>query len=595
MLLKNLVSAGLRRATGIAVVAAALVWPAGAQTARPNVIVLVLDQLQADRLHCYGNPRETSRNIDRLAASGVVLSHFYSVAPWTSPSFAALHTSLYPSKNGVTLFWTPVVPLLDKDTPTLAESFQSAGYFTAAYVNNSLAGRALTGSGFDEYTENGAAALDITRRVAGPKDVAAATRDSVLHFLDVHHAGPEPFFLYVHFIEPHSPYDPPPEDDLFHSDAYPNLSNNGYGLAGGELFRKAMVGDDKAIERLYQLYDGKIHSIDRYVGEILDRMHTLGLDGNTYVLLTSDHGELLYSHPDDFLTFDHRSLYDAALHIPLIVAGPGIPAGQKREGLGSNIDTAPTLLALAGLPALPDAEGKSLVPLIKSKTDLLNRYVFAEEDMEIPLRSVRSDRYKLIRNLWTGEDQFFDLQKDPGELHNAMKEDHATAKLLEHELDGWMSANEPSRELQLRRWKIYTQYQKVVTVDEMTTGGAFLLHHRQDWHSDTDGDSGNYLGGSFWTESGDGTRTAIWRGDSPLIGTYRVSVYAGHPNAGTLATNAPFKVVTEEGAKTVEVNLQQSSGTWRPLGTFVNPRYVELSNAADGAVIADAVRFERID
>ena len=73
-----------------------------AQTAKPNVLVLVLDQLRADELHCYGNPRETSPNIDKLAARGVVLSHYYTVAPWTSPSFGTLHTSLFPSKHGVT-------------------------------------------------------------------------------------------------------------------------------------------------------------------------------------------------------------------------------------------------------------------------------------------------------------------------------------------------------------------------------------------------------------------------------------------------------------------------------------------------------------
>ena len=109
-----------------------------------------------------------------------------------------------------------------------------------------------------------------------------------------------------------------------------------------------MLGDQKAIERLYQLYDGKIHFIDRYVGEILDRVRALGLEENTLVVLTSDHGELLYSHPSDYLTFDHRSLYDAVLHIPMIMAGPGVPRERVIDGLGSNVDTAPTVLELAG-------------------------------------------------------------------------------------------------------------------------------------------------------------------------------------------------------------------------------------------------------
>ncbi len=116
-----------------------------AQNAKPNVLVLVLDQLRADELHCYGNPRLTSPNIDKLASRGVILSHYYTVAPWTSPSFGTLHTSLFPSKHGVTLFWTPGMPLLNKDVPTMAESFKNGGYRTAAFVDNSLGGKPLMG------------------------------------------------------------------------------------------------------------------------------------------------------------------------------------------------------------------------------------------------------------------------------------------------------------------------------------------------------------------------------------------------------------------------------------------------------------------
>src|SRR3984957_18520569 len=405
-----------------------------AQSPKPNVLVLVLDQLRADELHCYGNPRETSPNIDKLASRGVVLSHYYTVAPWTSPSFGTLHTSLYPSKHGVTLFWTPGMPLINKDTPTLAESFRDAGYRTAAFVDNSLGGKPLMGEGFEDFVDGSSAAPDITQRAAGIKIGAPFTTANVLAWLDAHHANSEPFFLYVHLLEPHSPYNPPPQDDLFKSDSYPNLSNEGYDFAGGALPRLAMTGDDKAVERLYQLYDGKVHYADGFVGQIVDRLRALGLEDNTYILLTSDHGELLYSHPDDFLTFDHRSLYNTVLHIPLIVAGPGIPQGQVNSALGSNVDTAPTLLELAGAAPLDDAEGHSLVPLVQGKVKSVNDYIFAEEDIEIPERSVRNQDYKLIRNLWTGEEQLFDLGKDPGELQNVAKDNAATVKQLDAQL-----------------------------------------------------------------------------------------------------------------------------------------------------------------
>jgi arylsulfatase A-like enzyme len=566
-----------------------------AQNAKPNVLVLVLDQLRADELHCYGNPRLTSPNLDKLASRGVILSHFYTVAPWTSPSFGTLHTSLFPSKHGVTLFWTLGMPLLNKDVPTMAESFKNGGYRTAAFVDNSLGGKPLMGNGFDDFVDGSAAAPDITERAARPKIGAPYTTANVLAWMDSHHDSGQPFFLYVHLLEPHSPYNPPPEDDLFKSDAYPYLSNDGYDLVRGGLFRLAVNGDQKAVERLYQLYDGKIHYVDRYAGMILDRLRSLGLEDNTYVVLTSDHGEMLYSHPDDFLTFDHRSLYDPVLHIPLIVAGPGIPKGEVNPALASNLDTAPTVLDLAGAPALDDAEGHSLAPLIEGKVKSANEYVFAEEDVEIPERSVRNLDYKLIRNLWTGEEQLFALRSDPAELHDVAKENPEVVKQLDVPLDAWMDVNEPSHEVQVRRWKIYTEPLKVVTVDDIGIGAAFLINHRQEWHSDESPASGNYGGASFWTEAGDGSRTALWRGDSPLVGKYKVSVYTGLPRVGPLATNARYKIVAEHETQTVMVNQQQGSGQWHLLGTFENPRFVELSNAANGVVVADAVRFERIE
>ena len=564
------------------------------QSAKRNIVVFVLDQLRADELHCYGNPRLTSPNIDKLASRGVILSKFYTVAPWTSPSFGSLYSSLYPSKHGVTLFFGQDVPLIDKDRPMLAENLHKDGYYTAAFVDNSLGGKRLMGRGFDDFVDGGAPAPDITQRLARPGVGANYTTPKVLAWLDSHYQASQPFFLYVHLLEPHSPYNPPPQDDLFKSDAYPNLSNEGYDFAGGALPRLAMIGDQKAVERLYQLYDGKIHYADGFVGQIVDRLRALGLEDNTYILLTSDHGELLYSHPDDFLTFDHRSLYNTVLHIPLIVAGPGIPQGQVNSALGSNVDTAPTLLELAGAAPLDDAEGHSLLPLLQGKVKSVNDYIFAEEDIEIPERSVRSQDYKLIRNLWTGEEQLFDLGKDPEELHNVAKDNPATVKQLDAQLNEWMRVNEPSPQTQRRRWEIYTQQQQVVTVDDITLGSQFTITNRQAWHSDENPASGNFAGTSFWTEGGDGTRTAVWRSDSPLLGRYKVFVYAGEPKVGRLATNAPFHVVTEHGTQTVTVNLQQGASEWRLLGTFDNPRYVELRNAADGIVVADAARFERV-
>ena len=183
--------------------------PLRAQAKKPNIVLLVLDQLRADQLHCYGNARPTSPNIDKLASHGALFTRFNTVTPWTSPSFGSLHTSLYPSRHGVTLFWkSSAMPLLNKDNPTLAENLQKAGYHTAAFVDNSLAGYPLTGSGFDEYYEESTRAVDITRRDNSGANTEYGdpyTTAHVLRWLKAISSDSKPFFLYVHFLEPHSP------------------------------------------------------------------------------------------------------------------------------------------------------------------------------------------------------------------------------------------------------------------------------------------------------------------------------------------------------------------------------------------------------
>ena len=562
---------------------------------RPNVILLALDQLRADRLHCYGNPRPTSPNIDALARRGVRLARFYSVAPWTAPSYATLMTSLYPSRHGITLFWRPDVPLLDEKIPRLAEVFGAHGYATAAFVNNGVAGRQLTSRGFAEYYEpqQRRNALNITQRTNQLMDNSApGTIPRVDTWLDQHQQ--QAFFLFVLLLEPHSPYDPPPEHDLFKSDVYPEGTDTGYDLKKGHLKRLAMLGDSKAIDRLYQLYDGKIHFVDFYVGQLYAHLQKLGLDKNTVIALTSDHGELLYSHPRDYLTFDHRSLYDTNLHIPLIMAGPNVPQGRVVEALASNLDSAPTLLDLAGLPPLPGAQGQSLVPLLRGEVPTVNRYLFAEEDTAIPSRSVRTTRFKLILNLWTNQKQLFDLMHDPQELQDVAPQNPGVRQDLEARLAEWMRQNQPSRPAQRRRYFAYAQDSKTIVVDDQTIGGDLQLNG-QGWHSDENPDDGHWDGGCFWIEPGDGSKSAAWRSDNPLLGTFKVFVYHGKLPAHKLATHAPFTVVTETGSKTVWVDFNQGAGQWNLLGIFTDPRYVRLRNAADGVILVDAAKFERVE
>lgn len=566
-----------------------------------NVILVSLDQLQADRLHCYGNSRATSPNIDRLAEGGARFSRYYTVASWTAPSYSTLMSSWFPSRHGVTLFWHWVPgmkPLIDLRHPLLAQVFQAHGYRTAAFVANALGGRGLTDPGFEHYYQyqQPTSPVNITERGLGARLApyrAPVILEHALSWLDQH--ASEPFFMFVLFWEPHSPYNPPPEDDLFKSDAYPDQTVTGYDIRSGHLLRLASLGDRKAVQRLYQLYDGKIHYIDRCMGRLMDHLRTLKLERKTLVVLTSDHGELMFSHPTDFMTADHRSLYNTNLHIPFILYGPpSLPKGKVVEALASNLDSAPTILDLAGLPPLQGAQGKSLAPLIQGKAKSINRYIFAEEDVAIPLRSVRDERYKLIYNLWTGKKQLFDERRDPGELNDVSEQNPKIVDELFARLQEWMKENQPPKDELRARWRRFTELEKAVTVDDQTIGGRMLLTGRG-WHSDESSGAGYWEGGCFWTERGDGSRTATWRGDDPFVGRYKIYVYYGKLPGGHVATNAPFIVTTEAGQETMRVNFNENAGKWNLLGTFENPRTVMVTNATDGRIIADAVRFERTE
>jgi arylsulfatase A-like enzyme len=587
----------------------------GAEGRKPNIILISLDQLDAGRLHTYGNPRKTSPNLDRLAAEGTRLSNFYAASPWTTPSYGSIMTSQYPSRHGATLFHPPGIPGLKPDATPLAEIFQGAGYKTAAFVNNGVAGPFLTGRGFAEYDQGQRRPLTITERsdyTASQKPPsnadersaylsqsfrAPATNQRILRWLDANGNAnaKDPFFLFLLYFEPHSPYDPPPEHDLFKNDAYPEATNTGYDVTKGSLFRKANLRDPKAIERLYQLYDGKIHFIDYYIGELVDRLRAKGLDQNTILLLTSDHGELVYQHVDDYMTFDHRSLYNNVLHVPFYLWGKGIPQGKVVHSLGSHVDIAPTLLELAGLAPKRDAQGFSLAPVIQGKKESVRKFVVSEQDVLEPLRAVNDGRYKLIWNTRTGAQLLFDRHSDPAERHNIAARNPAVVERLTGLLTTWRKENEIEPEWRAGRWReIAEKGAPVQIVDEVTTG-AHLQLTGPGWKP-VDG-NGNFGGGAYWTEAakpGETERTATWRSDNPLIGDYRVSIWYGGLPEGRVAADAPFTVVSKSGAKKFPIDQTANAGKWQELGVFEDPLHVILTNRAGGRILVDAVKFERL-
>lgn len=558
-----------------------------------NVILLVPDQLRADRLHAYGNPRETSPNMDRLAAEGVLLKNYYSNSSWTTPSEGTMHTSLPASVHAETLFWTrPGPPAFEPQTETLASAFKKAGYRTAVFSSNPQAGRFLIGRGVDHFDQrNGLDANDASWK-------APDTNRRILSWLD-QNAG-KPFFLFVNYWEPHSPYIPTPEHDIFGDGGeYGDVKAVSWPQTATrrelDMQRRANLGDTKAVDRTVQLYDGYVHEFDAYLGELIAALKARGLDKDTVIMITSDHGELLYSHPDDHMSFDHRSLYDANIQVPAIFWGPGIPQGAVRTGIASHLDLAPTLLDLAGVEGMTQARGRSLVPMLRGSVEQMNEFVFAEQDLLEKTRSVRDSRFKLIENLDTGAIQLFDTTRDPGEHIDISKSQPAVVRQLCERLKRWRIENENQARAAAREQTIARVVWPNYAVDDLDMGARFQLDGFG-WQSRREPDA--FRGYINWSEPAsddEPVRKAVWRADNPLRGKYRVSVFYAAKSLDKIAPDAQFRIVTRTGETVVTIDQRTMQGTWVELGLFDDPLRVVLTNQASGRVIADCVQFNLLN
>ncbi|HEX9671567.1 MAG TPA: sulfatase [Thermoanaerobaculia bacterium] len=287
----------------------------------PNVLVVTIDTLRADRLSGYGYGRATTPNLDRWMASGARFAQARTVEPLTNPAVCSMFTSLYPHEHGATRNGLAMRPGL----PSAAAALRRRGYRSAAFVGNWTLKDRISGLGehFEGYHEV------FTRKrwfgVFKGEATAEDLTDAALDWLADHQqAHRRPFLLWVHYVEPHAPY---------------RLQAGFAGRLG-----IAAAGEPPRQDR----YDSEIAFADHHVGRLLAAVERdVALAANTIVLFTADHGESLGEHG----AWGHgRQLYDTTLRIPLAIAWPGrIPAGVI-EAPALNLDIAPTLLGLAGLP-----------------------------------------------------------------------------------------------------------------------------------------------------------------------------------------------------------------------------------------------------
>jgi len=411
---------------------------------RPNVLLVAVDTLRADRIGAYGGNPDLCPRIDRLAREGVLFAHAFSHAPWTLPAFASLMTSLPPPAHGaggqVDDFHG-----LPPGIPTLAERFQAEGYATGAIVNVDFLARPFG-------VTRGFAHLDV--RAYEDNDnlrPAGATTDAALAYLREHRDGA--FFLMVHYFDPHAEYRPPPafrrrfaapedrEDDRFRFGTRRQVVERRSG-------RLELRAPD--IERAEKLYDGEAAYVDEQVGRLLDALAELSLATRTLVVFTADHGEEFLDHGD----WEHgHTLYDELLRSPLLVRQEGRLLPRRVEAAVGHVDVAPTILALCGLEACATFQGRDLSSAIRGENLPPARLLAFGNFWGPPLASLREGEYQLIlapdgrRQLyrWTSDpEERLDLAA--GEVHLA---DELQAKLERARIDAAAAGRGPGPRVRL--------------------------------------------------------------------------------------------------------------------------------------------------
>lgn len=390
----------------------------------PNVVLISLDTTRSDHLGCYGYDKPVSPRIDELAERGTVFNMAMCTASVTPVSHASILTGHNPYTHGLRVLHGLYDYQLPDTAVTMAEVLGGVGYQTAAFISAFPAGgRFGLAQGFDIFNENflknsvqqivtedGTVNTGLNQRRAGP------TTDLALDWLG---QTESPFFLWLHYFDPHDPMLLPP----------------------GDYLRKHPVPTGTTNEVLRTLYDIEIQYMDEHIGRVVDYLESGGQLDNTVIVIVSDHGEGLGDHN----WWSHGILYQEQIQAVLIVAAPGKPRGRKVDHLVSIIDVMPTTLELVGLDIeqMPEMDGQSIMPMLAGDTSESLRTVYAdavntfsaygdtalksvgrEDDM---LFCITDGRWKYIHHLkYENNSELYDLKNDPGELKNlyASNQDH---------------------------------------------------------------------------------------------------------------------------------------------------------------------------
>ncbi len=404
-----------------------------------NVVVIAVDTMRSDALSCYGNPRPTSPNIDRLAREGAFLENFYSVGNCTHPGFTSMLTGMYPEATGIVSHWTR--KSLDEGTPTLAELFSGAGFTTAAIDNLYDGWRPdhplypWFRRGYDDYAYPSEGGFY--------KDGSAVSKMAV----DWLSSAPrEPFLLFVHYWDTHAPYNKAPKKfyRFYEGDPCdPRIKSFPPGHIERYRGTFGMPITDPAY--VVSAYHAEAAYADWCIGKVVAKLRRLGLLEESLVIITSDHGDIM-PFPRLALgrwwNFCHIGLNQDCLRIPLIVRGKGIDEGLRVEGRYQLVDLLPTVLDLAGM-GRRDMDGRSFRDELAGDGLGGRDHLFFSENTYQKQRALLSWPWKYTRMEAAYDSMpprsLYNLVDDPWEMTNLSGKEPGTIERMDAAIDEYVS------------------------------------------------------------------------------------------------------------------------------------------------------------
>lgn len=401
---------------------------------RPNILVILIDTLRADHLSCYGYQQPTSPNIDKLAEQGVLFERCYSSSSWTLPACTSLMSGLYCFEHGVNT-WTSAI---DDQLPWLPQLLQKAGYQTLGVSSNPfLTNKQGFGRGFDVFDDQTVLAaaewsfpmLDSQYKACVLASTGATATRRAIELLN-DRVQNKPFFLLVHYMDCHADYVPPaPWDKKFDPDYQGAIT----GHIQSQHFATNLPARD--LQHVIAMYDGEIAHVDDQVGQLLEQLDALGLTQNTVVILTADHGEEFLEHGQ----WAHgHSLYEPAVHVPLIFRWPGLAQPRHRvTSAVSLVDVLPTALDTLKLPVPRNHHGMALTQALQGGEAPADRSLLMETQLSLPLLAVIRGRQKVISQIHRNPQSVasieplavYDLTKDPKEQDQRVLSDERLSQL----------------------------------------------------------------------------------------------------------------------------------------------------------------------